>query len=401
MREALLPAGNVQLGDVAAGDFELRNTADFSTSTLASSPLVQVAALSTEEGEQLAVGEESYQRSDFPWLQRRLGTILSTAAGRPSWLYRMIQAQIAATAVCFVPACATAIPPVAEMKDGPNGLLYMSLFLLMMVYWCSLLTLESAREALRPRGPLDQLKAGVRRVKRSQIKTTLCWTRAGIGFSGFVVVVCVVMLSVAVSGTNIAWEIRGIAILCSVSGILVIPIIFCGWWPSMYTASMLCRESITCVTKNVETFDPASESGETWHNEVAEPALALRAEIDLLSNGWSLGLFGLGGCFSFAGAGWFTLAVNSIYCRGLADHYGIPWSAHYYFCLGTAAVCPFLALLLALDLASTSDCVLELMEQLNLLAIKLGPRSHEQINWLEMRLKRLVRNTIMHVKFLK
>jgi hypothetical protein len=347
----------------------------------------------SREAEGLALVSEAYRRSEFPQLQRKLGELLSTAAGRPSLLFRMIQAEVVATAVCFVPAFAQAIPPAANMKDGPNSLLYVSLCLLMMVYWWSLFALESTREALKPGGALDQLKAGVKLVNRSSFDKTRALKRAGMGFSAFVVVVCFVILLAATLDTKSPWQLRGSLILCAVAGLLVIPTLFCGWWPSMYTGSMLCRESITAVIKSAKTVDPIADGGETWRIQVAEPALALRAKIDLLSKGWSLGLVGLGGCFGFAGAGWFTLAMNSAYCRGLAEHIGVPWNAHYFFCLTTAAICPFLALLLAFDLASTSDCVLDLMEQLNLSALEQGPQGHRQFDWLETRLARLVRHT--------
>ena len=175
----------------------------------------------------------------------------------------------------------------------------------------------------------------------------------------------------------------------------------------MLIASTLCRDDITKVIKQVRATRPQRATSDDsslaatgvrpasafsqWKTNVADPALALVVSMEQLSRGWSSGLLGLGAGLGVYGLGWFTLAINSQFCSGVDTIQ--PWAGGNTqgILLVISAFCPFLALLLASDLATTSSRCDLLMRELNTCGLRHGPEYHLMVEWLEVRLQRLVR----------
>ena len=133
--------------------------------------------------------------------------------------------------------------------------------------------------------------------------------------------------------------------------------------------------------KQVRTTDPADEEGDAWKVRVERSVLALEQKMKWLSAGWGGGLLGMGGCMCLFGLGFFVSALNSEACDGAdALHNREPgYTRNSIVAMATVPVC--LALLLALDLATTSSRCDFLMVELNAARIKHGPEHDGRITW--------------------
>ena len=142
--------------------------------------------------------------------------------------------------------------------------------------------------------------------------------------------------------------------------------------------------------KQIRTTDPADEEGNAWKVRVERSVLALEQKMKRLSAGWGGGLLGMGGSLCLFGLGFFVSALNSEACAGVdALHNREPghtWNR--IFVLGSMPIC--FALLLALDLATTSSRCDFLMVELNAARIKHGSEHDGQITWLTTSLEKLV-----------
>ena len=112
--------------------------------------------------------------SAVPWEQRKIGELLSNAEGGPSPLFRGVQL-VAALVPILMPIVRVDGYAAQANMERPNELLYLSMLLLGCGYAMLLLALGSARVALQPGGPLEQLGAGEQRISASDAKSLARW----------------------------------------------------------------------------------------------------------------------------------------------------------------------------------------------------------------------------------
>ena len=125
--------------------------------------------------------------------------------------------------------------------------------------------------------------------------------------------------------------------------------------------------------------------------KVNQPAVALVKKFEHLSDGWSGGLLGVGGAFWLVALTCFTLAINDPLMAGYDAAFGNPPGTNRIFHLTGMAALALLPFPLAVDIAGTSTCCDELMDELNQARIKHGKSCHATIQCLETALKQLVR----------
>ena len=104
--------------------------------------------------------------SAVPWEQRKIGALLSNAEGGPSPLFRVLQL-VAAPVPFLIPTIRVHGYVMQANMEGPNELLWLSMTAFPCGFALLLLTLGSARVALQPDGPLDQLGAGEQQIAAS------------------------------------------------------------------------------------------------------------------------------------------------------------------------------------------------------------------------------------------
>lgn len=182
--------------------------------------------------------------------------------------------------------------------------------------------------------------------------------------------------------------------LVGMNYVLVIPVVYSGWWFSMYIASCLCRDEVVEVIQDSRSTDPTSDE---WEKHVAQRALGLKEKMKLLSDGWESGLIGVGASFWIAALANFTDAINEPLCEQMS-YYAFEGTTAGDFChsfqqmmfvqVGFCAILPFF---LAKDIADTSTRCDDLMDALNEARTTHGPESHFKIAWLETALQKLVR----------
>ena len=136
---------------------------------------------------ELAVDTDAVM-SAVPWEQRRIGALLSNADGGPSPLFRVLQ--LVATLVAIGTPIVRVDGRAAEANmERPNELVHLSILLFGCGYAMLLLALGSARIALQPGGPLEQLGAGEQRISGSDAKSLARWRVGLCAFSALFVMV--------------------------------------------------------------------------------------------------------------------------------------------------------------------------------------------------------------------
>eukprot|EP01045_Picozoa_sp_COSAG04_P005927 COSAG04_NODE_283_length_18154_cov_432.957020_5_plen_406_part_00 len=335
--------------------------------------------------------------SAVPWEQRKIGELMSNADGGPSPLFRGVQLVAALVAILVPIVRVDGYAAEAGMEQGPNELLWLTMIVFACAFWLILLALRSARVALRPGGPLEDLGAGEQKISASGAKSLGRW-RVGLwavsalfalGHGG-------VFVAQGLTGTRIgqtsaipAAE-RVYMVLIVLEVMTVAPILFVGWWASMGTACCICRDKATEVIRSVRDISPAADGDQGgWDKNVVEPTLALCDSMETLSAGWGSGLLGMSGGLLLSALARFVLAINADYCNGVDAAEGFGRGTTRHMQLSQSALYLAMALLLARDLASaTSRCDL-LRAQINLVDIKHGAEHHQKIDWLFVTLQRL------------
>lgn len=315
--------------------------------------------------------------SVVPPEQKRIGALLSNIEGSPSALYRGAQVVVLAHA-CMLATTQAEVSRknagMAQLNDllRVTGALWGAAFLLV------LLPLGSARTALMPGGALEKLGAGVQKISAADA-AQLARLRVGLAVltAALVAVGCsclcfgIVGMDLFTRHTYTVGE-RFLITMWGLELITVVPLISVGWWPSMATASCLCRDNIIEVIKKLDSTSPADDNGAQWKEAVATPALALYSSMATLSHGWSSGLLGLSGLMGLLSVALFTMAINLEYTSGLdAVLEKPPGRVASEFAI-SALFLAFLPLLLALDLATTSSRCDLLMDTLNQARINHG-----------------------------
>ena len=335
--------------------------------------------------------------SVLPREQKYIGRLLSATDGSPSTLYRLIQLSAAVHAVMATVVAAERKASKAGM-DQLNDLLVVTGILLGLSFGCLLLPLESTRVALRPGGALEALGAGTQRISDKDARTQMRWRTAGAMVSCAIIPAGIVYCVAALMGvgpfcTRVCDLERGTdALLARVylasQGVFMattIPLIGSGWWPSMLTASCLCRDSITEVIKKVRATDLAEEPFES----ISKPALALRKSMDTLSTGWSLGLLGMVLTSLISSLAQFSYAINREFTSSYDVVEGREPGTTRRMMFIPCVLWAFFSLGLANDLANTSSRCDLVMVELNQMGIKHGPEYHSKIDWLVCMLRRL------------
>lgn len=327
--------------------------------------------------------------------QRKAGELMSNSNGGPSALYRLQQAATGAYAVChwlFAPA---GYADRSGLMSKPNQLNYVSAAFGGCALMLVLVPLESARISLQPGGTLQQLGVGTQSISSRDYTSLARWRM-------ILAAVCAVfqlMWPMLLIGMIVdwndpeesTWPVRINKIAWALWALLVVPVILLGWFPTMYTASCLCRDNVTEVLKRMQVVDPAADDGQEWKRSVEVPALELRLSMRTLSEGYGPGLLGLGSTCCLFGLAFFCNAINAEMSAASDQSNGNPPGTHRDRTLMLAVAPPFLALLLARDLATTSSYCDLLMDKLNDADIAHGVEHHDKIDWLTITLKRLVR----------
>eukprot|EP01045_Picozoa_sp_COSAG04_P013851 COSAG04_NODE_1004_length_8828_cov_2.256357_4_plen_356_part_00 len=308
--------------------------------------------------------------------QKKLGALLSNAAGGPSTLC------YALCGLCPLSGLLFLVSETAEDSSTQSRRLLLCIVasLIGLGFAALALTVSSARGALRlPGGQLDELGVETATVSAEDATSIARWRKGLLGLSALFALFGVAMwlLALGVIGSSSAFgaiDAGSIGFVC----LPILPIALSGWWASMRTAGCLCRDLATETIENVRTTDPKNE--EEWEAKVNRPALALVGKFELLSDGWSGGLVGVGGlCWLFA-LGLFALGIELMSINDVDFNK-----------IGIVAFFALLPLPLAWDIAGTSSCCDELMAELNKARIKHGEEVHLKIHCLETALKQLVR----------
>jgi len=349
--------------------------------------------------------------------QRLVGRAFSNAEGKPSWLLRLLQAQV----VVYV--AFTIVDPAQGSNPGtnPDGtpflfepgapgyeLVLVANVCFMLSYPAMMLALESCRAALRP---LDgfSAKLGVGTVKISKKESSSLW-RWRIGQRVFAVLWFLMGLMGLFNGPYWDYPLSKFVptMLVCTQFFTIYPLAFAVFWPALRAASAVARVQANAVIAKVKRTDPHDESA--WA-AVEKEALKLNDLMQDLSNGFGMGFLGVTMCMWLWALSFFSNAINgplmraqdkymNDYCVGYA---GEPEKAtmcgnvsestevksngngYLRFCI----VLVPLPLLFAADIAATSSICDELLEQLNLVAVRAGPALHTKIDWLETRLRRM------------
>ena len=214
------------------------------------------------------------EASAVPWEQRKIGELLSDAEGGPSPLFRGMQLVVALVPI-LIPVRVDGWAAEANM-ERPNELLWLNMFVFACAFWLLLPALGSARVALRPGGPLEQLGAGEQKISVSDANR-LKLLRVGLwALSALSAAYGLSFVVQALTGrrrrrlVNLMGESEGLRgwfqtgpgsvipagervymVLMGVEFMTVVPIIFVGWWGSMGTACCLCRDKAIEIIRKV------------------------------------------------------------------------------------------------------------------------------------------------------
>ena len=222
--------------------------------------------------------------------QQKIGELLSHADGRPTVLYRGLQLVTLAGGARFALTNAANNVKFADL-DEATDLLHVSALLAGVGITSFLLPLESTRVALMPGGFLQQLKVGEQKISLAAARRLARWrvllcTLAGV-LSTMGLLILIILISRQMQDGLQDNALQKLIVVLIWLGPM--PVLAAGWWPSMFTASCLCRDNVLEVIKKVRAADPTEEP----LDEVATSALALRDLLHKLSEGWGAGLLGL------------------------------------------------------------------------------------------------------------
>lgn len=159
------------------------------------------------------------------------------------------------------------------------------------------------------------------------------------------------------------------------------------------------------VDKAIRRCDPSQKDeneglgeGEVWEKYVEIPAKKLEAAYATLSAGWGLGMGGMTGAFWAMGAGIFCLAIDLVHCMGKDEMSGFEYGMSQKIYMMEVAILLVLPLVLALDVASTSNMCLDLMVSLNRTRVESGYEHDLRISWLEKSLLRLNHDSVRIIR---
>ena len=318
--------------------------------------------------------------------QQKIGELLSHADGRPTVLYRGLQLVTLAGGARFALTNAANNVKFADLGEATD-LLHVSALLAGVGITSFLLPLESTRVALMPGGFLQQLKVGEQKISLAAARRLARWrvllcTLAGALFAtGLLILIILISNQMQDRAPAYGWLQKLIMVLIWLGPM---PVLAAGWWPSMFTASCLCRDNVLEVIKKVRAADPTEEP----LDEVATSALALRDLLHKLSEGWGAGLLGLCSFFLSMCVSQLALALSTEWCAGVDHH-----KPQFAEVLGSArnmimffvVLLAFLPLLIAMDLATTSSLCDMLMEELNSAGIRHGVEHDPTIDWIVRR----------------
>eukprot|EP01051_Picozoa_sp_SAG22_P024090 SAG22_NODE_6519_length_844_cov_1.104698_1_plen_264_part_10 len=206
--------------------------------------------------------------SSITWEQRKIGQLCATDGA-----FHCIRALVAATAVvagAFVPDNAVA----AAGMDRRNELLEVFGLLFGLAFALLLLPLHSARAALVPGGALERLAAGTQTLTKRDARTLAIWKVLLRIFCipflqfGLIAIVTAARGVDGMTGVALPMSVRMFRVFLGCTFFVVTPLVFTGWWHSMYLGSMLCRDTVKAVIKVVKETQDLRPS---WKTNVAAP----------------------------------------------------------------------------------------------------------------------------------
>lgn len=337
--------------------------------------------------------DSSAQTLLFPE-QKKIGEWLSNAEGGPSkWCYAGygLCALTGLVGLLALPACSRSQFP------GSKPLLYVTGLLAGLACTALGLAVYSARVALCAGGKLHELRAGEVTVSEEDTAFNARWrnvllalsTLSVLPFGVFFIASGVLELRPLFVPGSAPTIYRTFVVLGGLVFCTVVPTIYSGWWASMRTASCLCRAAAIEAKENAKITSPKDE--EEWEAKVNQKALALPKKFELLSDGWSFGLLGMGSAAWLVALAQFTLAINVPLMKQEDTYQGFHPGTGRAVWLAFMVIFASLPFPLAYDIAGTSTSCDELMDTLNKARIKHGKECHLTIQCLETALKQLVR----------
>ncbi len=173
--------------------------------------------------------------------QQKIGRMLSTDSGKPSKLHRFLQLVVVAAGVRFALTNAANNVTFAKL-DEATDLLRVSALLTGASFTSFLLPLESTRVALMPAGLLEQLNVGKQRISNAAALRLAHWRMFLCLLAAMVFMLGLFICTVVTANR---WDQGPVALVDKLIVGLVwlgpAPVLAAGWWPSMFTASCLCR----------------------------------------------------------------------------------------------------------------------------------------------------------------
>jgi hypothetical protein len=323
--------------------------------------------------------------------QRFVGKLLSNASRKPSKVCRALQV------VCVLLAADAGIEFAGRNADmagmaKANPLLYVSGLLGGASALLIIPVISSAQRVLCPGGQLEQLGAGTALISADYAQKQ---RRLQMAVRVFELILIPLGLLTALRGVLEVHSNGSIKEFGSILAGLLFTAAFpvgCAGWSSMYTGSCLCRESIVEVVHDVLHADPTTNE---WRSTVAVRALQIRHSLQLLSEGWGIGLASTCGGLWLLALSFFTLAINHQYVSGCDAHdcflEHMPDGFFRWFYFSMVFLFTVIPLLLTVDVSNTSTFCNLFLDQLNTSRIKHGPESQANITWLETALTKLVR----------
>ena len=315
-------------------------------------------------------------------------------AGGPSTLCRVLQANCVLAGVL----CVAVVPEGAAVAAGmssPNVLLYLAAGVFGLA-WAVPVTLAigSTCLALGPGGALEklQLSAAKARISVAAAQRLERRRRIMLALTGFWMALGLFFAVSGLAGLAPLYRpgghplFRAWLVSVGMGWVTVSPVVFSGWFASMYNGNFLCRDAINKQIENVSAGDPTEGD---WLLLVAEPTLRLVDTVSELSRGWARGLLAQCALFWLAALAWFMLAVNQPVMDGCDEVAGAPPGFTRTFWLVLASFVAVVPLLIAEDLGATSEQCDKLMDQLNESRKSYGPTSSDRICWLESTLRNL------------
>eukprot|EP01045_Picozoa_sp_COSAG04_P012067 COSAG04_NODE_798_length_10234_cov_8.130735_3_plen_492_part_00 len=369
--------------------------------------------------------------SFFPKEHRAIGKAYSNAGGGPSLLYRWVQLVSSVTALFLLLRGEMVDELSWNVKPSILGKISQTAQAAQMMV--TLLPVAAARRVLREGGELDQLGCGRVKISEADAQYLVRWrlVLTGIGCFCSVLFLLLSFLIFGVSATRFRGTAAAFDAHCEgVAGVvggagagdgctpadrkfavmtlseemtttsngkffllnqamwLLVPTL-CAFMYTNMLAATLARDSVTEVISASRESDPSDKEG--WMESVAKPALRLEQTMDTLSRGWGRGFLGVT-CMAWS-------AAFFAFCQGVNQ----PRAAQIAFMRGElnnqsqtmnfvfSGIFALFPLLFLTDVASTSNRCDQLLDELNDLRKKWGPRCNEEITWLETSLMRLNR----------